>query len=155
MIDKRFIRYEIKERLHSPNAIVGITIDGQRHLVLAPVNTLGKKPGDELTSLLRNFLNDQAKQMRADELELLSPPGDTIKETMQEMGIDLPIFTAAMELPVKVCLELLTGTTLITPEIAAKLHKVFNVEAQFWLNRERDYRGKLAALVDPNEVNGA
>lgn len=85
-----------------------------------------------------------------DELELLSCPGDTIKETLEKLGIDIPLFVIKMQISNKEAARLLKGYTPITPEIAAKLQEIFNIDAQFWLNMEANYRAKLEQLTKQN-----
>lgn len=103
----------------------------------------------ELLPLLKSWglpEPDWEGNAKRDELELLSPPGDTIKETMEALGIDFPLFLIKMQMNYGDCAGLLDGHIAITPDIAAKLQQVLNIDAQFWLNREANYRAKLSKL---------
>jgi plasmid maintenance system antidote protein VapI len=93
-----------------------------------------------------------AEQLRQDELELLSCPGDTIKETVGHRGINLVWLLLKMELDYEAADGLLDGKTPIDANIAQKLEQVLGIDAQFWLNRERLYRAKLAQLTKKNSI---
>lgn len=85
-------------------------------------------------------------QLRQDELELLSKPGDTIKETLEAKDIHLLDFALAMSrLPDEIN-DIINGITPINETIANQLEQVLGVEAQFWLNMEALYREKLQKL---------
>lgn len=88
----------------------------------------------------------QIEALRKVELELLSPPGDTIKETIEELGIDLALFVIRMKMSNTEAAALLKGQTPITPEIAQKLQEVLGADAQFWINQEKNYRDMLAQV---------
>lgn len=90
-------------------------------------------------------------QLRQDELDLLSPPGATIKETMEELGIDLPVFCLRMNLAIPEAYQLLKGDMVITTQLADRLEGLFNIDAQFWLNLEANYRRKLRTLNNASE----
>jgi len=76
----------------------------------------------------------------------ISPPGDTLLETLQERNLPIAEFAERMDEPVKVIQEIIAGKALITPELALKLEQVLNIPATFWNNRERNYRETLARL---------
>lgn len=104
---------------------------------------------DELLDVLKSWgipMPDWAGNAKRYELELLSTPGDTIKETMEELGIDLPLFTIKMGISSQGAQDLLNGVAPITEPIAMRLELTLNIDAQFWLNRERIYRETLAKL---------
>ena len=109
---------------------------------------------DELLDVLKSWglpMPDWEGHAKRNELELLSPPGDTIKETMDELGIDMHVFVITIStlnhtLTRRDIHGLFNGDTPITPEIAASLQDILNIDAQFWLNREANYREKLTKL---------
>lgn len=159
-----FIRFEIQQRRHSPNVVVGITEVGTSIFVAAPGTALGKEHGDQLALQIKAMLEREYldtgthgeaisgsfnKQI-ADELELLSCPGDHIKETIEELGIDVELFVIKMQMSNTDAGRLLKGLMPITSEIALRLETITNVDAQFWLNLEANYREKLAALTKVN-----
>jgi len=76
----------------------------------------------------------------------ISPPGDTLLETLQERNLPIDEFAERMDQPVKVIQDIIIGKASITPELALKLEQVLNIPATFWNNRERNYRETLARL---------
>ncbi len=89
----------------------------------------------------------ESDKRRADELELLSSPGDTIKETMEALGIDFPLFVNNMGISAEGAKNLLDGKVPLTEAIARRLELTLNIDAQFWLNLEANYRQKLKDLT--------
>jgi plasmid maintenance system antidote protein VapI len=75
----------------------------------------------------------------------VSPGGDS-KETMEALGIDFPLFVIKMGISAEGAKNLLDGKAPLTEAIARRLELTLNLDAQFWLNREANYRGKLKQL---------
>jgi HTH-type transcriptional regulator/antitoxin HigA len=81
-----------------------------------------------------------------DERELLSKPGDTILETLEHIKMSQAELAERMgKTPSKVN-DIISGKEPITNNTALQLEKVLGIDAQFWLNREMQYREKLARL---------
>jgi len=78
--------------------------------------------------------------------QLISPPGDTLAETMELKGISQPILAMRMNRPLKTINEIIKAKTAITPETAIQLELVLGIEAKFWLEREKNYRLELAEI---------
>lgn len=78
--------------------------------------------------------------------QLISPPGDTLAETMEIKGISQPILAMRMDRPLKTINEIIKAKTAITPETAIQLELVLGIEAEFWLEREKNYRLELAEI---------
>ena len=72
------------------------------------------------------------------------PPGETIEENIQFLGIPLNQLAEALRLPVEAVEELISGERAITPDIAVGLEAALGIPAQFWLNGEALYRATLA-----------
>ena len=73
-------------------------------------------------------------------------PGDTLKETLDALGMsqaDLAEQTGRSQKTIK---EIVQGKAAITPETALQLEKVLNIPASFWSNREQDYQELRSAL---------
>ena len=80
------------------------------------------------------------------ERELLSPPGDDILETIEHIKMSQAELADRLgKTPSKVH-DLITAKEPITYNTALQLEKVLGIDAQFWLNREMNYRTKLARL---------
>jgi HTH-type transcriptional regulator / antitoxin HigA len=80
--------------------------------------------------------------------QLLSPPGDTLAETLSEKRISQPSLALRMGRPLKTINEIIKGKAAITPETAIQLDRVLGIEAAFWLEREKNYRLELAQLEE-------
>jgi len=73
-------------------------------------------------------------------------PGDTLKETIDALGMSQTDLAERTGRPVKTINEIIQGKAGITPETALQFEKVFNIPASFWNNLEQNYQESLAAL---------
>lgn len=78
--------------------------------------------------------------------QLISPPGDTLAETIKYKGISQPELAMRMDRPLKTINEIIKGKAAITPETAIQLELVLGIEAAFWLEREKLFRLELAEI---------
>ena len=78
--------------------------------------------------------------------QLISPPGDTLLETLEEKGISQTELANRMKRPLKTINEIIKGKTAIMPETAFQLGRVLGISAGFWLERERRYQLELASI---------
>jgi addiction module HigA family antidote len=76
--------------------------------------------------------------------DLVPPPGDTIKESLEALGMKQAELAKRMGASEKYVIDLLCGDACISAETALKLERVFNVPARFWTNLEQGYRDFLA-----------
>lgn len=74
----------------------------------------------------------------------VSPPGETLRELLDERGISQSDLAARMGRPQKTISEIANGKSAITTETALELELVLGVPASFWLAREAQYREFLA-----------
>lgn len=80
------------------------------------------------------------------EKELLTKPGDTILETLEFLKMTQAEFAERIgKTPSKVN-DLISGKAPITVNTALQLEKVLGIDTQFWLNREANYREKIARI---------
>ena len=84
--------------------------------------------------------------------ELLSPPGDTLLETLDSMHMSQQELAERMDRPTKTINEIIKGKESITPQTALQLERVLGVPADFWLERERLYRLRLARLDEEEKL---
>jgi HTH-type transcriptional regulator/antitoxin HigA len=70
----------------------------------------------------------------------VSPPGGTIEDIIEERELDAAQVASELSLSRHELDGLLRGELAINGDLAAKLHKTFGVEPDFWLAREHDYR---------------
>lgn len=86
------------------------------------------------------------------ERELLSPPGDTILETIEYYKISqVELAERLGKKPSKVH-DLITGKEPITLNTALQLERVLSIPADFWMSREARYREKLARLEEAEQA---
>lgn len=83
-------------------------------------------------------------ETRAFKPDWVSPPGDTIQDALDEMGISQAELARRMDVTNKHVNELIKGKTSLTPEIAGKLELVLGEPARFWLHREAIYQQRRA-----------
>lgn len=74
----------------------------------------------------------------------VSPPGETLRDLLDERGISQADLSARMGRPQKTISEIVNGKAAITTETALELELVLGVPAAFWLSREAQFRESLA-----------
>lgn len=72
-----------------------------------------------------------------------SPPGDTIKDIMDEQGISRFKLGRMLKLSDKKVMDLLEGKFLLDNNMACRLSEALGSTTQFWENREKQYRDNL------------
>lgn len=86
-------------------------------------------------------------------LALLSPPGDTLQEHLDHIGMDQAELAKRMGLPKEKINAIILGREAISIETADQLEKVLGIPKSFWLNREKDYRQESCEIEKgKNEV---
>ena len=68
--------------------------------------------------------------------QLISPPGDTLLEAIEEKGISQTELANRMKRPLKTINEIVKGKTVILPETAIQLERVLGISAE--LRRQGD-----------------
>ena len=76
--------------------------------------------------------------------DFVSPPGETLLETLEFIGMSQAEFAERTGRPKKTINEIIRGKAAITPETALQFEKVLGVSAGFWINREQNYQEWLA-----------
>ncbi|HEY9785111.1 MAG TPA: HigA family addiction module antitoxin [Candidatus Obscuribacterales bacterium] len=76
--------------------------------------------------------------------DFVSPPGETLQETLDMHGLSQAELAARTGRPKKTINEIVQGKAAITPETAMQFELVLGVPATFWLARESKYRAWLA-----------
>jgi HTH-type transcriptional regulator / antitoxin HigA len=80
--------------------------------------------------------------------DLLSPSGDTIKDTLEMYNLSQAELAARMEVAEGTIDDIIKAKTPITQEIATKLEHVLAIPAGFWIKREEDYRIQLREIQE-------
>lgn len=81
------------------------------------------------------------------------PPGATIKEQLNDLGMKQKEFAIRMDMSEKHISKLINGEVLLTYDVAVKLELVLGVPAKFWNNLEAIYREKIARAKAENEMD--
>ncbi|WP_045213053.1 helix-turn-helix transcriptional regulator [Desulfonatronovibrio magnus] len=68
------------------------------------------------------------------------PPGDTILETIESIGMTPAQLSHRMGETEKHINEVIKGKAVLTEDIALKLEVVLGIDASFWRNLEQMYR---------------
>lgn len=74
---------------------------------------------------------------------IISPPGDTLLEHLDVIGMKPGELAERMHLPQETVHDLICGKEPLTADISAKLEHVLDIPSSFWLNREKEYRQEL------------
>ena len=74
------------------------------------------------------------------------PPGETLKETLETIGMSQAELAERTGRPKKTINEIIMGKAAITSETALQLERVLGIPASFWNNLERNYQERLARL---------
>ena len=82
----------------------------------------------------------------------VSPPGDTLAEIIEELGITQAELARRMGRPLNPVNEMILGVKEITEDTALELERVLGTPAQFWLAREAKYREFLARQRDASRM---
>ena len=83
---------------------------------------------------------------------LLSPPGDTIQEHIDFIGMSQAELAERMGRPKEKINDVIKGREPISTVTAFQLEKVLGIPASFWLNREKTYRKELYELQQQEEL---
>lgn len=77
---------------------------------------------------------------------LLSPPGDTIQETIDTMGMTQSELAERMGRPKEKINDIIKGREPITLRTGILLERVLGIPASFWIEREREFRLELSKI---------
>lgn len=82
----------------------------------------------------------------------VSPPGDTLAELIDELGISQAELSRRMGRPLNAVNEMILGGKEITEDTALELERVLGTPAHFWLAREARYREFQARQRDADRT---
>ena len=82
----------------------------------------------------------------------VSPPGDTLREILDDRGLTQAELSERMGRPKKTINEIIKGKAAITPETALQLELVLGIPASFWNTREQEYRTFLAVVEQTKQL---
>ncbi|QOG03478.1 ImmA/IrrE family metallo-endopeptidase [Flavobacterium sp. MDT1-60] len=82
----------------------------------------------------------------------VSPPGDTIRDILDEQNITISNFASQMGSSIEIINELIIGDKSINQKIASKLEAYLGVPEEFWLTREKQYRFHFEKIQSENKA---
>lgn len=91
-------------------------------------------------------------QSYAYEPDYAVPPGETLEETIEEIGMGQKELALRLGMSAKTVNLIIHGKAPITHETAIGLERVTSVSASFWIKREALYRERLARLQDAERL---
>ena len=77
--------------------------------------------------------------------DYVSPPGETLLETLETISMSQVELAKRMGRPVKTINEIIQKKAAITAETALQLEQVLHIPASFWLKLEQHYRESHAS----------
>lgn len=80
------------------------------------------------------------------------PPGATLLETIEDLGMTQTELAQRMGRPLKTINEIINGKTEITAGTAIQLERVTGIPAAFWSNAEATYRERKARLQEQEQL---
>lgn len=80
------------------------------------------------------------------------PPGETLRETLQSIGMTQAELAQRAGRPKKTINEIVKGKAAITADTALQLERVLGIPASFWNNLERNYQETLARLKEEKQL---
>jgi HTH-type transcriptional regulator/antitoxin HigA len=78
--------------------------------------------------------------------DYISPPGDTIQETIDFFGLSRGMLAITMGKDLRFIERLILGDIEIDLPLAIQLEEVLSIPREFWINREQIYRNKIKQL---------
>ena len=84
--------------------------------------------------------------------DLPVPPGKTLTETLELLGMTQTDLARRMNRPIKTINEIVKGKTAITADTALQLERVLGVSSKLWLNLEVNYRMVKARIAAEKQL---
>ena len=84
--------------------------------------------------------------------EYCVPPGDTLRETLEALGLTQADLAERTGRPKKTINEIVQAKAAITPETALQFERVLGVSASVWINLEHQYRTSIARAAEREEL---
>ena len=84
--------------------------------------------------------------------DYLALPGETLAETLDELGMSQVELSKRISRPEKTISEIINGHKTITPDTAIQLERALDVPASFWNNLEKNYQELRARLQSRSDL---
>lgn len=89
--------------------------------------------------------------MKTSKTYIAIPPGETIKEQLDDRAMTQKEFAARMGYSQKHISQLINGQVRLMDDTAQRLENVLGIPANFWLNLENNYRLELHKVEEEND----
>jgi HTH-type transcriptional regulator / antitoxin HigA len=83
----------------------------------------------------------------------VSAPGETLLDILEERSLSQAELSERTGRPLKTINEIIRGKTALTPDTAIQLERVLRIPAEFWNQREANYRAYLASSKEQERLN--
>ncbi len=80
------------------------------------------------------------------------PPGETLRETLEAIGMSQAELAERMGRPKKTINEIIKGKVALTSETSLQLERVLGIPSGFWNNLERNYQETLARVGEQKRL---
>lgn len=87
--------------------------------------------------------------------QVVSHPGETLREKLDELQMSPKEFAIRCNKPVKTISEVLNGKSAITPDMAIQFENVLQIPAKFWLKRQYNFDESVARTNRREAIAGA
>lgn len=87
------------------------------------------------------------------EPEIVFPPGETLSERLEEIGMTQTELAARTGLSTKHVNQIIRGSAPITPETALRLEHATRTSARVWNNLEIAYRNYASQRMEANDAH--
>jgi HTH-type transcriptional regulator/antitoxin HigA len=96
------------------------------------------------------MIENQKNEYRPD---FVSAPGETLFDVLEERGMSQAELAERTGRPLKTINEIVKGKTALTSDTSIQLERVLGIAAEFWNQREANYRAFLARSKEQQELN--
>jgi HTH-type transcriptional regulator / antitoxin HigA len=98
--------------------------------------------------------NGHGPKRYAYEPDYAVPPGQTLQEAIDALGMDQRELAVRAKLSSKHVNQIVKGVATLTQDTAIRLERVTGVPARIWNNLEANYREQLARLAEKDRLQG-
>ena len=95
---------------------------------------------------------EKSKQLHAYEPDYSVPPGETLRETIESLGLTQAELATRAGLSTKHVNQIIKGAAAISPDVARRLENATGVPARIWNSLESNYREQVLRVAERAEL---
>jgi HTH-type transcriptional regulator / antitoxin HigA len=95
---------------------------------------------------------EKTKQLHAYEPDYSVPPGETLRETIETLGLTQADLATRAGLSTKHVNQIIQGAATISPDVARRLENATGVTARIWNSLESNYRAQILRIAERAEL---